>query len=590
MQSCHFSIPPLSKLPKLSIILLVCFIFVFSGTIAAESETQVVRISVARSFSETGLLKSLIQHFQIKNPQVKFEIHLFGSLAALEYVRNADVDLVISHYPNEETRLLSEGYISRRTQIMFSKYALFGPAEDEFGLAQKKNIVDVLRTIEDEGLPFVAPSPKGGTYRKIEELWGLAGINPDWPDYEYANLSSLATLKHAALFQKYTISEMGIFFSNKNMLTKNIVPLFQNDVALQNIYSVLIANQDKNKIPGNKKHILLFYEYLISQQGQEYIRQLGEKLFNALILIPAADLDAGLIVLRNEKKFNNEIKLLIFIIVVLLLLLAATSYLVYWYKKNKKLEKEQQHLKRIMQQSQKMESIGHLTSGIAHDFNNILCAILGFSGLAYTKSQQGDDEKLSKYINQINKAGMRGQKLVEQMMAFTRIDKTANKPLDLVKLINEEKKLLQSILPASIEIKTELDIKTPLVLSTPIKFQQILLNLAVNARDAMHEKGTLSIKLQFRKDVNAECVISHKRVTGNWVELSVSDTGDGIATEKIDNIFNPFFTTKEVGKGSGLGLSVIYGIVQDHGGHLLLETEVGKGTTFYLLFPPCESS
>ena len=116
--------------------------FVAGNLVAADSESETVRISVARSFSKTDLLQALIENFQQKNPQVKFEIHSFGSLAALEYVRNSDGDLVISHYPNEEARLLAEGYLTKRTQFMFSKYAVFGPAEDEFGLAQKCGLVN----------------------------------------------------------------------------------------------------------------------------------------------------------------------------------------------------------------------------------------------------------------------------------------------------------------------------------------------------------------------------------------------------------------------------------------------------------------
>ncbi|MCP4043352.1 MAG: PAS domain-containing sensor histidine kinase, partial [Gammaproteobacteria bacterium] len=139
---------------------------------------------------------------------------------------------------------------------------------------------------------------------------------------------------------------------------------------------------------------------------------------------------------------------------------------------------------------------------------------------------------------------------------------------------------------ASIEISTEMEENLPSVLMDPGQLNQLLMNLCVNARDAMEGKGKLTIHLGWTKGVEAECATCHKQLEGDWVELSVTDTGGGISPEALDRIFDPFFTTKEVGKGTGMGMAVIHGIMRNHGGHVLVETEQGKGTTFRLLFLP----
>lgn len=227
-------------LTKLRVVITLLFLINVSIAVA-EAPPQTLRISAAKSFADTGLLQIITEKFNIKNPDIDIKIQAVGSLQALDHVRHAKADLVITHYPHEEKRLVTQGYATKRTQIMFSKYAVFGPPGDELGLAQKHNIIAVLHAIAEEEPPFVVSSPKGGTYRKIEELWALSGINPDWPDYEYTNLSSSAILRQAAEFDSYAISDMGTYLTSKEELSDNIVPLYQEDLALQNLYSVLIV-------------------------------------------------------------------------------------------------------------------------------------------------------------------------------------------------------------------------------------------------------------------------------------------------------------------------------------------------------------
>ncbi|MCP4042439.1 MAG: PAS domain S-box protein, partial [Gammaproteobacteria bacterium] len=248
---------------------------------------------------------------------------------------------------------------------------------------------------------------------------------------------------------------------------------------------------------------------------------------------------------------------------------------------------ERDRLQRELQQAQKMEAVGQLTGGIAHDFNNILGIILGFAEIGYNQCLSSGQTKTAKYLSNIQKAGNRAAALVSQMLAFSRKEggEYQYRSLQLAPLIKEDIKLLRSTLPTSIEIKTKFEDHLPEVLTDPTQLHQALMNLAINARDAMEGKGVLTIRLVWAREKGTECAICHQQVQGDWVELSVSDTGAGIEPEIMEHIFNPFFTTKAVGKGTGMGLAVILGIVRRHGGHALVESKPGKGTTFRMLFP-----
>ncbi|MCP4044004.1 MAG: response regulator [Gammaproteobacteria bacterium] len=252
----------------------------------------------------------------------------------------------------------------------------------------------------------------------------------------------------------------------------------------------------------------------------------------------------------------------------------------------KEAETEQARLQRELQQAQKMEALGQLTGGIAHDFNNILGIILGNNELALKYCTPSGQTKLARHLNNIHKAGNRAAALVSQMLAYSRSEASYDKPLQFQSLVEEDLKMLGSTLPSSIEITTEIEENLPAVLMDPGQLNQLLMNLCVNARDAMEGKGSLTIRMGWAKGVETECATCHKQIEGDWVDLSVTDTGSGINPEALDRIFDPFYTTKEVGKGTGMGMAVIHGIMRNHGGHVLVETEKGKGTTFRLLFPP----
>lgn len=252
----------------------------------------------------------------------------------------------------------------------------------------------------------------------------------------------------------------------------------------------------------------------------------------------------------------------------------------------KQVQLEQTRLQRELQQAQKMESLGQLTGGIAHDFNNLLGIINGYSRLTLDQCIQRGDEQLLGYMRHVSDAGNRAAKLVEQMLAFSRSDQFDDAPIEFASLIQEDLEMLRATLPTTIEISCEIEPELPPVVMDPTQLHQIMMNLSINARDAMQGVGKLTVWLGWARDLDTESPVSHRPVKGDWIELCVSDTGSGIEASLLDRIFNPFFTTKEVGKGTGMGLAVIYSIMEAHGGHILLETEKDGGTTFRLLFPP----
>ncbi len=238
-----------------------------------------------------------------------------------------------------------------------------------------------------------------------------------------------------------------------------------------------------------------------------------------------------------------------------------------------------------LQQAQKMEAIGHLTGGIAHDFNNILASILGYTGLALARFVPDKKSKLAEYLQEAYHAGERARDLIAQMLTFSRGAGNESRPYHLEPLVKEAVKLLQSTLPSSIELKVHLENDTPEVIIDPVQLHQLVINLCINARDAMGGRGHVDIALRRVLNVNLECSSCHSQVQGDFVELVVKDTGSGIEPRVMARMFDPFFSTKEPAKGSGMGLSIVHGIVHDHRGHIDVASTPGAGSTFRLLFP-----
>jgi len=249
----------------------------------------------------------------------------------------------------------------------------------------------------------------------------------------------------------------------------------------------------------------------------------------------------------------------------------------------KREEEERAKLESQLRQAQKMEAIGTLASGIAHDFNNLLGGILGYSSLLLGKLPAEDANR--KYVELIEKAGNRAAELTNRLLGFARRGKYEVKPVDVNRLINEVVQLLSASINKKIKIRTNLCGENPFTKGDPNQLEQILMNLCVNAQDAMPGGGELSICSQV-VHLDEKFVSEHLGATqGEYVRLSISDTGMGMDEETRAKIFDPFFTTKEQGRGTGLGLSMVYGIVKNHGGYVSCHSRLGKGTTFDVYLP-----
>ena len=250
---------------------------------------------------------------------------------------------------------------------------------------------------------------------------------------------------------------------------------------------------------------------------------------------------------------------------------------------------ERKQLQNQLRQAQKMESIGQLTGGIAHDFNNMLASIMGYTELSIERldnnsnDHQLNTDKIKIYLGEVLKSGLRARDLVEQMLAFSRGGEGKLSLYSIATLIKESLKMLGNTLPASIEIDFDFDDEQLKVLTHPVQLHQIIMNLCINARDAMQEQGHITIGLRQVNQIKQECFSCHQMIDGDFIELSVRDSGCGISESDMESIFDPFYTTKAVGKGSGMGLSMVHGIMHDHQGHIIVESD--NGTTFKLLFP-----
>ncbi|MFW6373099.1 MAG: response regulator [Thermodesulfobacteriota bacterium] len=245
---------------------------------------------------------------------------------------------------------------------------------------------------------------------------------------------------------------------------------------------------------------------------------------------------------------------------------------------------QQRKLEAHLQQAQKMEAIGTLAGGIAHDFNNILGVIIGYSEMAVQDIE--DTELVAHNLDQVLKASHRAKELVQQILTFSHKNDLEHKPVIINPIVKESLKMLRASLPKTIEIRERIPSEMLILMSNPTQIHQILMNLCTNAAHAMDDiGGIMEVTLQpWELGVNEEAP-DHDLPPGAYLKLTVRDTGHGMAPEVIQKIFDPYFTTKPVGKGTGMGLAVVHGIVQSHQGSISVSSSPAEGTLFEIVFP-----
>ena len=248
------------------------------------------------------------------------------------------------------------------------------------------------------------------------------------------------------------------------------------------------------------------------------------------------------------------------------------------------IQSEKKQLEMQLRQSQKMEAIGTLAGGMAHDFNNTLGIIIGNTELAIRTTPK--DSPNRQYLNNIITASCRAEEMVSRLLSFSRITDAEKKPIDLISSVDESLKLLRSSLPSDIEIKKCFPESQLVIMGDPTQLNQIMVNICTNAAHAMNgEGGILEINIGTR-EIGLNPLNSFNGLPqGHYAEITITDTGHGMPEDVITRVFDPYFTTKETGKGTGMGLAVVHGIVKNHGGSIKVESRVNEGTVFTIYVP-----
>ncbi|GAB4510824.1 MAG: hypothetical protein Tsb0026_13200 [Sulfuricaulis sp.] len=326
-----------SGLQRLFAILVICL---FTATNTGQAlAVERLRIVAAQTAADTGLIGSLVEAFRARHPDVSIDIQPAGALSTLDMARRGLADLVITHAPEGEKLFVEEGFGLLRTTIMYNEFAIMGPPDDPLKLSRERELATVLQRMAREQVSFLVPGKRSGTLNKLNELWLMAGIEPNWVGYEISNASSAATLRDAAMFGHYTFSDLGTYLVNRDLIAGGVIPLYRDDALLRNYYSAIVVNQGRHP-RSNQKLAERFLDYLVSDEAQDRIRRFGEERFGTILFTPAANLDEGLKARRDRAELerkNQELKLMSGLVLVFVALTVLASLLLVRMRKLEKI-------------------------------------------------------------------------------------------------------------------------------------------------------------------------------------------------------------------------------------------------------------
>lgn len=599
------------------------------------TDSKHLRISAARSAHDLRIIEGLAEKFKEIYPEVTITINSGGVLAVIEQGRKGEADVVLTHHKPAELKFVAEGYASRRTQILFTEYAVFGPPGDALGLTKLKDIASVFRRLAEAEAEFYVPSPRSGTNMKIQELWTLVGIDPTWLGYENTGASGYATLLQAAEFGTYAVAEMATYLVNREKLEGKIIPLFRDDLNLRNVYSLLVVNPEK--VAGvNIELGMKFHDFLVSEDGQDIIRSIGETNFNAMVLEPAAHLDPGL---REEKVKQHlelrskELQLAVTSSVALFALLMISLFLYVRMRsvQRKHSESEMRNEALVQAQEQILETNKLLQSEIEE--RKITERSLSEAVDKLNKSER-ELKLYHDHLESLVSSRTRELELaVQELQAFSySVSHDLRSPLrsingfshalleDYKNLLDENgKQNLNRVIKASVRMGCLID---DLLLLSRISSQEIVYkdinlgdiaqeiidnqkevisnrNIIVEIDNEMYAKGDGNLVRIVMENLignalkytskNSQAKITIGKVYRNSNPcFFVKDNGVGFDMKYADKLFGPFqrLHTEEEFKGNGIGLSTVQRIVHRHGGVVWTESKSGEGAIFYFSLTP----
>lgn len=563
------------------------FIAILSGIVQANdaAPAQLLRIAAARSAADSGLIHFLAEEFRKQTPDVAIQIHPVGALQALDLGREGKVDLAITHHPQNEVLFMEQGHGLERTEFMYGEYALLGPVELLQEFSAYTNIAQVMHAIAAKEYPFLVPSPRSGTYRKIEELWALAGIDPNWVGYENTGASAASTLLESLELSALTITDLSLYYSNRGQLTGDIAPLYRGDIALRNPFHAIVVNA-KIHPDVNNQQAIAFFEFLVSDAGQEAIRTYTQEKFSAAIFTPSAHLDRGLLARKAEQDLqrqSNWLQMMTTLVTVLVVMLIMLIFFGIRLRKaqqnhlNYELEKRQfQYDRDLAVQSNQIKD--DFISVVSHELRTPLTSIIGSLGLLRNQFNDANSSE-NKLLDLASRNSERLLLVINDLLDIDKVESGSLhldiQPLRLQALIDDALTLNASYADKySVNYRFENPGDDIYVQGDKDRLMQVLTNLLSNAAKFA--------------PANSEILIRCQHKNGD-IRVSVNDQGLGVADEYKEKIFEKFTQVdsslrREKG-GTGLGLAISRALIRLHHGRIGVEDNQPHGSIFYFELP-----